>query len=96
VIIFLDEAALVWLGSTQNHCNVKRKLVSAFNLIWVVQSLGAKIFRFKSFSIGGTSTLFLPVRGAYRDRHGRWAGMRWMQATPLTKAPAADGEVVWS
>jgi hypothetical protein len=35
------------------------------------------------------------TRGAYRDRHGRWCGMRWTLIAPLTKALAADGEVVW-
>jgi hypothetical protein len=27
--------------------------------------------------ITGTTFAFHPARGAYRDRHGRWGGMRW-------------------
>jgi hypothetical protein len=37
-----------------------------------------------------------PDRGAFRDRHGRWCGMRWTLMVLLTRAPSADGEVVWS
>jgi hypothetical protein len=34
--------------------------------------------------------------GAFRDRHGRWSGMRWTRLAPLTNGAGADGEVVWS
>jgi hypothetical protein len=37
-----------------------------------------------------------PTRGAVRDRHGRWCGMRWTWIAPLTNGADADGEVVWS
>jgi hypothetical protein len=80
VIIFLDEAALVWLGSTQNHFNVKRKLVSGFNLIWVVQSLGAKIFRFKMFSIDGYFCV-VPARQRGVSRSSRTLDRNAMDAT---------------
>jgi hypothetical protein len=38
----------------------------------------------------------LSHRGAFRDRHGRWGGMRWTLVAPLTNGAIADGEVVWS
>ena len=36
------------------------------------------------------------ARGAFRDRHGRWCGMRWMWLYRSTSDAATDGEVVWS
>jgi hypothetical protein len=38
----------------------------------------------------------VPIRGAFRDRHGRWCGMQWTLIAPLTNGAIADGEVVWS
>ena len=35
-------------------------------------------------------------KGAYRDRHERWCGMRWTRWQRKTSATDADGEVVWS
>jgi hypothetical protein len=37
-----------------------------------------------------------PERGAYRDRHGRWARDVVDVAVPLTNGASADGKVVWS
>jgi hypothetical protein len=37
-----------------------------------------------------------PHKGAFRDRHERWCGMRWTRAVPLTNGAGAGGEVVWS
>src|ERR1700733_6773097 len=37
-----------------------------------------------------------PIRGAFRDRHERWAGMRWTLQARKANAREADGEVVWS
>src|SRR6201992_1765469 len=37
-----------------------------------------------------------PLRGAYRDRHERWAGMRWTRTRVRRSARIADGEAVWS
>ena len=37
-----------------------------------------------------------PIRGAYRDRHGRWAGMRWTRSRQQTTDAGADGQAVWS
>jgi hypothetical protein len=36
-----------------------------------------------------------PTRGAYRDRHGRWARDAVAAKGALTNALKADGEVVW-
>jgi len=38
----------------------------------------------------------VPIRGAFRDRHGRWARDAVDAMEPLTNRPRADGEVVWS
>jgi len=38
----------------------------------------------------------VPPRGALAIVVERWNGERWTQKAPLTKAPDADGEVVWS
>jgi hypothetical protein len=35
-------------------------------------------------------------RGAYRDRHGRWARDAMAAEVPLTSGAEADGEIVWS
>jgi hypothetical protein len=35
-------------------------------------------------------------RGAFRDRHERWCGMRWDAKALLTNGAEADGQVVWS
>ena len=37
-----------------------------------------------------------PIRGAFRDRHERWAGMQWTLQARKANAREADGEVVWS
>jgi hypothetical protein len=38
----------------------------------------------------------VPHKGAFRDRHERWHGMRWTLLVLLTNGANADGEVVWS
>jgi len=38
----------------------------------------------------------VPPRGALAIVFERWNGERWTLTAPLTKAPDADGEVVWS
>jgi len=35
------------------------------------------------------------IRGAFRDRHGRWVRDAVDVAAPLTNGAKADGEVVW-
>jgi hypothetical protein len=35
------------------------------------------------------------TRGAFRDRHERWCGMRWTRLRRKTSGVFADGEVVW-
>jgi len=37
-----------------------------------------------------------PPRGAYRDRHGTWRGMRWTRSCATAKRNDADGKSVWS
>jgi len=48
-----------------------------FNLIWVVQSSRKKYFPWLQPQITGNFRASRPTGGAYRDRHGRWCGMRW-------------------
>jgi hypothetical protein len=38
----------------------------------------------------------VPIRGAFRDRHGRWVRDAMDVMAPLTNGAKADGEVVWS
>jgi hypothetical protein len=42
-----------------------------------VQPVFQKYFRFFLTQIIGLSPPSHPPQGAYRDRHGRWDGMRW-------------------
>jgi hypothetical protein len=49
------------------------KLPKPINVIWVVQSPLKKDFCFPHTQISSISWPSRPARGAYRDRHGRWA-----------------------
>jgi hypothetical protein len=76
----------------------EKKFSFGFKLIWVVQSPLAKIFLFPS----DPNHLHIPRhpgphKGAFRDRHERWAGDA-MDAGGAADESAnlADGEVVWS
>ena len=57
--------------------------------------------KYSAFAVGQISATSLrhpvPTRGAYRDRHGRWARDA-MDAfgDALTNGADADGEVVWA
>ncbi len=81
----------------------KPDLLKRFNLICAVQARFQKHFSFLSTQITGLSRAIpCPLRGAFRDRHGRWvrdavdaaASSRVIDAR--TNGEAADGEVVWS
>ena len=37
----------------------------------------------------------VPIEGALRNGHQRGTGRRWTRIAPLTRAPEADGEIVW-
>ena len=50
-------------------------------------------FRIANQSIGLPSR---PTQGGVAQRQQRGAGMRWTRMAQLTRAPDADGEVVWS
>jgi hypothetical protein len=41
-------------------------------------------------------TPFRTDRGAYRDRHEAWCGMRWTCWRGQTSGANADGKAVWS
>jgi hypothetical protein len=43
-----------------------------------------------------TSCRPAPLRGAFRDRHGRWRRDAVDADAPLTNGAKADGEDVWS
>ena len=50
-------------------------------------------------AVGQISGSFLrvpPARGALRDRHETWAGMRWMRRPRMTSAAGACGKTAWS
>jgi hypothetical protein len=96
MIIFRDAACFQLPRSTKTDFNAKSKLLSRFNLIWGVQMERKKYSTSNRFRLVAISVSFLPARGAYRDRHGRWVGMQWMLSAPLTNGVKADGKVVWS
>jgi hypothetical protein len=57
-----------------NRLRAKTNFVSRFNLIWAVQFPPAEIFRFPLHPNQWLSRRCSgPIRGAYRDRHERWA-----------------------
>ena len=60
-------------------------------------ALRAKIFR---FTVHPNQNYIhrcpVPLRGAFRERHGRRGGMRWTQRRARRAMQLADGEVVWS
>jgi hypothetical protein len=93
---FLNPGSFCRLKSIKNDFNVKSELLSHFNLIWGVQMERKKYSTSNRFGSVAISALFLPARGAYRDRHGRWCGNAMDAVAPLTNGAEADGEVVWS
>jgi hypothetical protein len=58
--------------------------LSRFRLIWVVQSRREKFSHLcrRAKHLYDLAP-FLPARGAFRDRHERWAGMRWTSVMSL-------------
>jgi len=55
--------------------------------------------KFFASPLGRNSFIDSPVpahRGAFRDRHKRWAGDAVDAGSTLTNGADADGEVVWS
>jgi hypothetical protein len=62
-------------------------LLNGINLIWVVQSLSQKYSGSLLTQITSISIASRPdTKGAFRDRHERWAGMRWTRVALLTRA----------
>jgi hypothetical protein len=70
-------------------------LLSRINVIWPVQSCFQKDSAFRSPQIKSISPPFRPQRGDTRSSRPR-GGMQWTLTMLLTRAPDADGEVVWS
>jgi hypothetical protein len=60
-----------------------------------VNPIFEKYSDFQKYQITSYCRRPVPHRGAFRDRHGRWSGMRWTLTVLKTRAPEADGEVVW-
>jgi hypothetical protein len=53
----------------------------------------------RACAVGQISGLCLrvpPARGALRDRHETWAGMRWMCGPRMTSTAGACGKTAWS
>jgi hypothetical protein len=61
-----------------------------------VQPRLQKYFGFLLTQITGLSSPSRPIRGAFRDRHGRGRRDAVDAEVPLTNGAEADGEVVWS
>jgi hypothetical protein len=75
----------------------KSNFVNPINAIPPVQSPSAKIFHLaRRANHPYKLARSYPGRGAFRERHKRWGGMRWTQRRRETGAAKADGEVVWS
>ena len=72
------------------------------NAICPVRPARKKISEFPNFYLPPDPNHFyivshpVPPRGALAIVFERWDGERWTLTAPLTKAPEADGEVVWS
>jgi hypothetical protein len=78
-------------------CFSEKNFLSSFNVIWVVQMGLEKYFASLPGQITGLSfAIPCPMRGAFRDRHGRWARDAVDADALLTNSVDADGEVVWS
>jgi len=80
----------------QIRVRVKSNFARRFNVIWAVQSSREKYFASVFQKSVICSRHPASPGGAYRDRHERWAGMRWTRAARKTSAMLADGEAVWS
>ena len=75
---------------------VNGELLNRIKLICPVQSLVEKYFAFAVGQIKFT-TRAIPSQQRGVSRSSRtWGGMRWTLTVLLTRAPNADGEVVWS
>ena len=84
-------------SSTPGRLRQNADLLNRIKVIWVVQSRLQKYFLSRQTQITFTNlTVPCPSRGAFRDRHGRWARDAVDADGALTKALEADGEVVWS
>lgn len=77
--------------------HVKTNLLNGINVIWVVQSLLQKYSAFPKTQISDMS-LAVPAhpKGAFAIVTNAGRGMRWTRLVSKTRAPLADGEVVWS
>jgi hypothetical protein len=65
-------------------------------VIWVVQSHIKKFSISRLTQISRISFAVPPLRGAFRDRHGREVGCGGRGWRCKTNGASADGEVVWS
>jgi len=75
----------------------RANLLRRIKLISPVQPRLQKDFRSRLGQIRSISAAVpASLRGAFRDRHGRWAGDAVDAAALLTNSAGADGEVVWS
>jgi hypothetical protein len=65
---------IVWSELSDFGCICEKNFPNSFNVIWVVQMGLEKYFRFLSGQITGLfRAIPCSMRGAFRDRHGRWA-----------------------
>src|SRR6267378_5749007 len=73
----------------------EKKFSFGINAIPPVQSCRKKEIASRFPQIKSITVAIPSHRGAFRDRHGRWCGMRWTRQRRKTGAAHADGEVVW-
>ena len=79
------------------ECISEKIFLNSFNVIWVVQMGFEKYFASLPPQITGVfRAIPCSIRGAFRDRHGRWVRDAVDANALLTNSADADGEVVWS
>jgi hypothetical protein len=87
----------VFLSGAITGCIREKNSLNSFNVIWVVQMGFEKYFASLRGQITGLfRAIPCPMRGAFRDRHGRWVRDAVDANALLTNSADADGEVVWS
>ena len=88
---------LVRPSGLADSVNANAILSKRFNLIWVVQSLVAEIFRFPpTLNRCHLVSFRAPQEGRFAIVTDVGRGMRWTRAARLTNRADADGKAVWS
>ena len=96
----LREGGLRCRSPTLRALRVNKKFPSHFKLICPVQSRANKEIPSRETQISPRTAPSRPARGAYRDRHERWVGLRWTRKRRARDAvrragfPVSDRQLV--